>query len=104
MSNLLTPPAKPTDAQARAAKALALPRVVFNRLLQSWASGLDLVWSAQKPGDVLAAMGPQAAELFTRSSQLRAFLESQQPGSTTIPQAAKIKPVTLHPDGTVTLQ
>jgi hypothetical protein len=103
MTNLLTPPVKPTDAQLRATRALALPRTVFNRLLQSWAQGLDLVWSAPKPADVLAAMGTSAGEAFTRSSQLRAFLEAQSPGSTTIPQATKIKPYTINPDGTVTL-
>jgi hypothetical protein len=103
MNNLLTPPAKPTDAQARATRALAMPRAVFTRLLQSWAQGLDLVWSAARPADVIAAMGTSAGEAFTRSAQLRAFLEAQSPGSTAIPQAAKIKPYTINPDGTVTL-
>jgi hypothetical protein len=101
--NLLSAPAQPTPAQARAVRALRLPRIMFTRLLRSWTEGLDAVWSAPNPAEVLAAMGPQAAELFTRSAQLRAFLESQQPGSTSIPSAAKIKPVTIHPDGTVTL-
>ena len=73
------------------------------RLLRSWAEGLDAVWAAPDPASVLAAMGTQAGDLFTRSAQLRAFLEAQQPGSTVIPQAARIKPVTIHPDGTVTL-
>ncbi len=100
---LLTPPAKPTTAQARAQRALALPRAIFNRLLRSWAEGLDTVWAAPDPAAVLSAMGTQAGELFTRSAQLRAFLEGQQPGCTAIPQAAKIKPFTIHPDGTVTL-
>jgi len=77
---------------------------MFNHLLATWAKGLQTVWEAPSPAEVLAAMGPQAAELFTRSAQLRAFLESQQPGSTNIPEAAKIKPVTIHPDGTVTLK
>jgi hypothetical protein len=102
MNNLLTPPAKPTDAQARATRALAMPRQVFNRLLQSWAQGVDLVWSAPKPADVIAAMGTSAGEAFTRSAQLRAFLEAQSPGCTnTLPQAAKIKPYTINADGTV---
>jgi hypothetical protein len=103
MTTLLTPPAKITPAQARANRALALPRIMFNRLLRSWAEGLDAVWSAPDPSAVLAAMGPQAGELFTRSAQLRAFLEQQQPGSTNIPQAAKIRAVTVNADGTVTL-
>jgi hypothetical protein len=103
MPNLLTPPAKPTDAQCRATRALALPRTMFTRLLQSWAQGLDLVWSAPKPADVIAAMGSSAAEVFTRSAQLRAFLEAQSPGCTNIPQAAKIKPHTINADGTVTV-
>jgi hypothetical protein len=76
---------------------------MFNRLLRSWSDGLDAVWSAPDPGAVLAAMGTEAGELFARSAQLRAFLEQQMPGSTNIPQAAKVKPVTLNADGTVTL-
>jgi hypothetical protein len=76
---------------------------MFTRLLASWQEGLDAVWSAPSPADVIAAMGTQAGELFTRSAQLRAFLESQQPGSTNIPAAAKIKPCTINADGTVTL-
>jgi hypothetical protein len=36
-------------------------------------------------------MGSQAAVLFAHSAALRAFLEARQPGSTAIPQAAKIK-------------
>jgi hypothetical protein len=76
---------------------------MFKRLLKSWAEGLDAVWSAPDPAAVLAAIGKDAGELFTRSEQLRAFLEAQQPGSTNIPQVAKIKAYTIHPDGTVTL-
>jgi hypothetical protein len=103
MTTLLTPPAKITPTQARANRALALPRIMFNRLLRSWAEGLDAVWGAPDPSAVLTAMGPQAGELFARSAQLRAFLEQQQPGSTNIPQAAKIQAVTVNGDGTVTL-
>jgi len=101
---LLSSPAKPTAAQARAARALAMPRAMFTRLLRSWSEGVDAIWSAPSPADVLAALGPQGAELFTRSEQLRAFLESQQPGCTNTSQAALVKPVALNPDGTVTLQ
>ncbi len=101
--SLLSPPAKHAAAQARAARALAAPRVVFNRALRSWSATLDLIWTAPNPAEVLAALGPQAGELFTRSQQLRAFLETQQPGCTNIPSAAKIKPCTIHPDGSVTL-
>jgi hypothetical protein len=96
-------PAKLTIAQCRAKRALALPLMMHKRLLRSWAEGLDAVWSSSDPASVIAAMGTQAGELFTRSAQVREFLESQLPGSSAIPQAAKIKPVTIHPDGTVTL-
>lgn len=102
-NTLLNPPTKITPTQARANRALALPRVMFNRLLRSWAEGLDAVWGAPDPGAVLAAMGTQAGELFARSAQLRAFLEQQQAGSTNIPQAAKVKEVTVNGDGTVRL-
>jgi hypothetical protein len=106
MPTLLDTPASLSPAQLRANRALALPRIILNRLLRSWAAGLDLVWNPQPPvttAQILAALGPEAAELFTRSAALRAFLESQKPGCTDIPSAARVKPVTLHPDGTVTL-
>jgi hypothetical protein len=104
MRNLLTEPTKPTDAETRAARALGLPRAMFSRLLRDWTHGLDLVWGAANPAEVLAAMGTSAGEAFTRSAQLRAFLEQQQPGCTVkLPQVAKIKPYTINADGTVTI-
>jgi hypothetical protein len=104
--SLLTLPTPPTPAQARAARALALPRIIFTRLLRDWRDGIKTVWAAPTPADVITALGPSAAELFTRSAQLRAFLEAQQPGCTQIPhtpEAALIQPHTIHPDGTVTI-
>ena len=106
MPTLLDPLAIASPAQQRATRALALPRVVLTRLLQSWAAGLDLVWNppAQTTtAQILAALGPKAAELFQRSAALRAFLESQKPGCTNIPSTARVKPVTLNGDGTATL-
>jgi hypothetical protein len=104
--SLLDTPAVIPPAQARANRAIALPRLVFDRLLRSWAAGLDLVWNPPSnvtSAEVLAALGTNAAELFNRSAALRAFLESQKPGSTNIPAAKRIKPVTISPDGSATL-
>ena len=104
--SLLDSPAPLTQAQARATRALAIPRAILTRDLQTWADGLDLIWNppvSTTTAAILAALGPNAAELFTRSAALRAFLESQKPGCTAIPQAARIKPVTINPDGTVAL-
>jgi len=106
MSTLLDTPALPTPAQQRANRVLALPRIILNRLLRSWANGLDQVWNPSAPttpAQVLAALGPNAAEVFQRSAALRAFLESQKPACTQIPAATRIKPVTINADGTVML-
>jgi hypothetical protein len=106
MSTLLDTPAKLSPAQRRANRALALPRIILSRLVQSWANGLDQIWNPPAPTTpalVLAGLGSQAAELFQRSAALAAFLESQKPGCTAIPAAARAKPVTINADGTVTL-
>jgi hypothetical protein len=90
-------------AQARAARVLSLPGTMFNHLLRQWRNGLNHVWAAPDPAAVLAEMGTRAGEVFTRSAQLAVFLEQQLPGSTDVPEAKLIKPTTIHPDGTVTI-
>ena len=105
--SLLDSPVVVTPAQQRASRALALPRAILNRLLQSWGNGLDLVWnpgSGITPAEVVAALGPNAGEVFRRSEALRGFLEGQRPGCTNIPQASRIKAYTINADGTVTVK
>jgi hypothetical protein len=101
--SLLDPPTV-TRAQSNAQSALRIPARLFNQILQTWSRGLDLIWGAPAPADVLAALGASGVELFQRSAALQAFLESQKPGCTNIPSAARVKPVNLNADGTVTLQ
>ncbi|MGA3172615.1 MAG: hypothetical protein ABSE62_16560 [Chthoniobacteraceae bacterium] len=105
--SLLDTPMPVPPAQQRANRAIALPRRLLEQLLRSWAAGLDLVWNPHAPtttAQVLAALGTNAGELFTRSAALRAFLEAQKPGCTNIPQAGRVKEVTIHGDGTVSLK
>jgi hypothetical protein len=105
--SLLDTPAAPSAAQSRANRALQMPRIILAENLRSWARSLDLVWNPPAPAtpaQVLAQLGTNGAELFQRSAALAAFLESQKPGCTAIPQAARIKPVTINADGSVTLK
>lgn len=102
--SLLDPPPAQTPAQVSAQRALQIPARLLNQLLRSWNEGLDLIWKQPAPADVLAALGTKGAELFQRSAALRAFLESQKPGCTATPSAARIKPVTMNADGTLTLK
>jgi hypothetical protein len=86
-----------------AQRALKMPSRMLTQLVRSWSAGVDLIWNTPAPAEVLAALGTSGAELFQRSAALRAFLESQKPGCTATPAAARIKPVTVKADGTVTL-
>jgi hypothetical protein len=92
-----------TRAQSCAKRAVQIPLQMLNQMLRQWNNGLDLIWNQPSPADVLAAIGTNGVELFQRSAALAAFLESQKPGCTNTPQAARIKAVTLNADGTVTL-
>jgi len=106
MPTLLDTPAPLSVAQRRANAVLALPRVMLKRMLQGWTNGLDQVWNPPAPttpAQVIAALGTNAAEVFQRSAALRTFLESQKAGCTNLPAAARIKPVTINPDGSATL-
>lgn len=102
--SLLDSPTPLSPAQTRANRARALPRTILHRLLRTWGDGLDLIWNTPNPAEVLAALGTNAGELFRRSAELRAFLESQKAGCTNIPQSARIKATVINPDGTVTLR
>jgi len=102
--SLLDSPTPVTPAQQRANRAVALPRGILNNLLRQWNAGLDLIWNTPAPSGVLAALGAKGGELFTRSAALRAFLESQKPGCTNTPSAARVKPTVTNADGTVTLK
>ena len=105
--SLLDTPTPVSPAQQRANRAIALPRSILNRLLQQWSRGLDLIWNPPAgvtTAQILAALGTEGAELFNRSAALRAFLETQKPGCTATAHAARIRPVNINADGTVTLQ
>ena len=45
-----------THTGSRNVSSTTLPRALFTRLLRGWAKGLDAVWSAPAPADVLAAI------------------------------------------------
>lgn len=86
----------------KAAQLLQTGNTLFATMLMQWQVGVSAVWDDANPQGVLAALGTQAVAVFTRAEQLRLFLESQMSGCT-VEAAAKIKPVTFHEDGTVTI-
>lgn len=98
MSLLDTPaPVQLTPVQ-RAAKQIerAAPQM-FNQLLSSWEQGVSTIWDNPTPQAVLdqiEADGFSTVEVFTRSGQLMAFLETQKTGCTAN-GAAKIKAFTV---------
>jgi hypothetical protein len=98
--SLISSPASQTPAQSRAIRALRLHRAIFVRLMRSWTGGVEAVWAAASPADVLAAMGGQAGEYLTRLGQWQAALEAQQPGCTAV-AAARARPYSVNADGTV---
>ena len=86
----------------KAAGILQAGNAMFFAMLGQWQSGISTVWDDPNPQGVISALGTQAAAVFTRAAQLQAFLESQVPGCTAA-TVAKIRPVTLNQDGTVTV-
>jgi len=105
--SLLDAPTPLPVAQRRAQAALRKPRAILTNLVKEWSEGVDHVWNppdGTTPAQILAQLGTSGVELFTRSAQLRAFLEGQAAGCTNIPAAARIQAVNLNADGTVTLK
>lgn len=106
-----TPP-NDTPEQTRAKYLVRLTQVGFQNLLQGWIDGVTGLWSYGNPQAVLDAQqalyiaSPSTvdspAEMFQRSSQTIAFLESQLPGCTE--ETLKlVKPFTVNSDGSVTI-
>jgi hypothetical protein len=94
------PPAKVTEAQVLAARALRLPALSFRQALHDWRQAVRLVWAASDPAAVLAIAGTKAGDFLSYHTALGAFLESQQPGCTA-PLSGRIGKYIVNADGTV---
>lgn len=91
------------EVVSRAANALRAPSVIYRHVHQTWVRGMENVWgNPDKTAEVLAKLGPDAAEVFILSGHCRTFLEAVNPGCTD-EMYAKMKPFTINEDGTVTL-
>lgn len=116
MSLLAKPQAPVVPASVRLRQEVAVlsqaPRRIADSLFQAWKTSFDLLWSTAggvTPADRIAAMGPNAVELFESSSALVQFLvevigDKDPEMIAQIQQRAdSIPKFTAHEDGTVTL-
>lgn len=90
----------------------ASPRRMTEQLLRQWEQAFDLMWSDKDgvtPAQRLAALGPDAAELFAANAALIGFICQLLKGrddalaAKLAGKTAAIPPHTVHKDGTITL-
>lgn len=97
--------------QQAASTLIDYTRNCFDNLLRQWETGMLLLWGKKtdENGDefgakeILANLGTDAKDLFVISEGLRSYLESLKPACTDDTMVKYYKPVTIHADGTVTL-
>ena len=91
-----------TPTQRLAKQVLEGPNAIFCLLFQNWKARFEQLWRAEDPQAVLDEIGTDAGEVFLLSSQLVQFLETLKPGCTA-ETLALMKPVTINPDGSATI-
>jgi hypothetical protein len=99
------------SAPAKAAQDLTAGIKASKRaMLGELRHNISLVWDAPDPQAVIDELGPKAGEAFWLSNQLATFLSTimTAAGDTTglaelQSILAKVQPVTVHQDGTVTI-
>ena len=103
--SLLTPPTPQTPAQIAqqqlqqtANQVLGVPR----RMFEMWQNNMNAIWKNPNPQAVISLLGTNAAEVFAMSADFGALLEKHSPGITA-PIVALVKPFTVNPDGTITI-
>jgi len=109
--NILNPPPVIDIKQQTATTLIDYTRNSFDNLLRRWEIGMSLLWSekidengvAFGAREILANLGTNAKDLFVISEGLRSYLESIKPDCTQDIMNKYYKPVTIHADGTVTL-
>lgn len=107
-SLLTEPPETPAQASARA--VLAAPAETADVLLGQMADAYSRLWDTPDPQAVLNAMGTKAAAVFAINAafgQMVSALLTAEGDTERLTRLAalqaKIRPHTIHPDGTVTL-
>lgn len=111
MDILIRTSPKPNIKKQTARQLVEFTRNNFESLLRQWETGMQLLWGERKDEDdvtfgakeILAILGKDASDLFTVSAGLREYLETLKPGCTLPALIKYYKPVTVHPDGTVTV-
>ena len=110
MSNSLLTEQPETPAQRIARELLAAPMQTRNVLLNQLDDASQRLWSDADPSAVLVALGDKASSLFAINAEfgqlVGAFLLAQgdTEGLARLGgMRARMQAITLHPDGTVTL-
>ena len=109
--NILNAPQVIDIKQQNTTALIDFTRNSFDNLLRQWEIGMSLLWSQKTDEngvafgvkEILLNLGTNAKDLFLISEGLRSYLESLKPGCTAGIMANYYKPVTIHADGTVTL-
>jgi hypothetical protein len=92
----------PNETERRVIQLKRLAPQQFNQLLNGWKLGISMVWDATNPQEVFDGLGELAGEFVLASSATVTLLEYLKAGCTA-EYLAKVKPHTVNPDGTVTI-
>jgi hypothetical protein len=84
-------------------RALAMPRRWLENAVRDIDMQTESLFRNNNPAPKLAELGTKGAEVMADIATRKAFLETLRPGCTATAAAKRVKPVTSHPDGTVTL-
>lgn len=108
------PPPEKTQAQRVAEAIIAESNRHFPQRLDTFKNLWSLLWEndTATPAEILAAWGTNARLMFQAAAAERTWITTIAIATATTPEAllgsdkylAPAQPVTIHPDGTVTLQ
>ena len=105
-----TPPETLTESQQKARQVELSIHTYAAGSVRQVTRGLDNIWAAQFPADVLAALGTGAAKVFDLNNQTIAFLVGALSGTDYQPELDAIQArldaipaYTTHADGSITI-
>ena len=108
MTILTTTPETPSQAAAR--RLIEGIQSTKRAILAELRHNVAILWDNADPQAVLDALGPQAAEVFALNSAFAQFVGTmlaQAGDDASLAELqrilAKVRPSTIHPDGTVTI-
>lgn len=112
MSSILTKKltsVRPTPEELVANKVASLTKKAAYDLVTAWERGFRAIWSSESPEDVLRALGTDAAEVLVLSGKIYTLILETLDGvdertrDRVITLATTRPPVTIHDNGTVTI-